>query len=222
MPNQAVLLTVTDSGTGMDARTVARAFEPFFTTKALGEGSGLGLATVYGIVEQSGGLIGIESSVGHGTSVHIAFPYSERGPEEMATKYHEQHPRASHGVVLLVEDDDGVRAVVRRVLKGDGYEIVEGACVADGIAAWERSRAEGRPIHLLVSDMVMPGGTGRELAAAIRAQEPLFPVLFMSGYTEGGMTDADDAISTSYLEKPFTTPHLLQEVRRLLALSRDD
>jgi PAS domain S-box-containing protein len=220
MPDRVVLLSVTDAGVGMDEATRTRAFEPFFTTKGPSHGTGLGLATVYGIVEQSGGIIGIESAVGQGTTVHIGLPSASPGSHGGQTTTNTPPAERSVGNVLLAEDDDGVRAIVARTLSSQGYTVFEARRAAEAIALWHEHRGQAGGVDILVTDMVMPGGSGRELVNVLRSITPRLPVLFTSGYMEDGMRADDDATITLYLEKPFTTPNLLESVRTLLARSR--
>jgi two-component system, cell cycle sensor histidine kinase and response regulator CckA len=213
LPEHLVLFSVTDTGVGMDAATAARAFEPFFTTKPLGEGTGLGLATVHGIVEQSGGIIAIESTPGQGTTLSVALPYCHEVP--VAERVSPSTVMAADGgTILVVEDDDGVREIMRRTLTSHGYRVHEARNPQDAIASWGDDALDG--IDLMVTDMVMPGGTGRDLALALRERRADLPVLFVSGYmADGGRTD-DDPRTTASLLKPFTIPQLLEHVRRLL------
>jgi signal transduction histidine kinase len=211
-PGPYVLLTITDTGTGMDQETRSHVFEPFFTTKAKGKGTGLGLATVYGIVDQSGGAIAIDTALGRGTTVRIYLPaVSEAaGREEPETT-----PANTSGTetILLVEDNDAVRELARRALRQRGYTMIE-ARNADEALAWV-SRGE-RP-HLLLTDVVMPGLSGPNLAARILQQQPQLRVLYMSGYSG----DAAAVHGTFWggvplLQKPFTTSQLAARVRMAL------
>ena len=216
-PDHAVLFLMSDSGTGMDDRVRARAFEPFFTTKDPGSGTGLGLAMVYGIIEQSGGLVAIESSPGRGTTILMALPLTDQTPTAERTTDAIPTPATAHGTILLVEDDDGVRGIVHRVLARAGYRLVEARNALEGHVLWRQHDGPGGGIDLVVTDMIMPGATGRELATRLRDERERVPVLFTSGYLEGGMGGDDDPTITAYLEKPFTSRRLLDEVRQLLA-----
>jgi len=209
-----VMLSVTDSGIGMDDATRARIFEPFFTTKAPGKGTGLGLATVYGIVKQSGGQIIVYSEPGRGTSFKIYFPRVDDVADPQAREPSE--PRAAGGseTILLVEDEDRVRALAERVLKERGYRLLTAQNGAEGLEIGARERG---PIHLLVTDVVMPVLGGRDLVRRMVPQRPQMRVLFISGYT-------DDAIAqqgtldpgTNSLQKPFTPESLARRVREVL------
>jgi signal transduction histidine kinase len=214
VPGPHVMLAVSDTGTGMDAETRARLFEPFFTTKAPGRGTGLGLATVYGIVRQSGGSLYVYSEPGRGTSFKIYLP--EIAPPSSRRTRAAQQPARLHGdeTVLLVEDEASVRDLARKVLEGHGYTVLE----ADrGAAALLLSDAHATAIDVLVTDVVMPEMSGRELAQHLAARRPKTRVLFMSGFTDDavvrhGVLEADVA----YLQKPFTPEGLLKRVRAVL------
>jgi len=205
---------VTDAGTGMDAKTVAHMFEPFFTTKEKGKGTGLGLATVYGIVKQSGGNIWVYSELGRGTTFKVYLPrVAEIAPTAQMVKVPALPPQGSE-TVLVVEDEEGVRSLVRGILKVGGYTVLEASRPADALTTCERY--EG-PIHLLFTDVVMPQMNGRELAERLTVMRPDTKVLYMSGYT-------DDAIihhgvldrGTPFLQKPFTPDALARKVREVL------
>jgi PAS domain S-box-containing protein len=213
-PGAFVLLAMTDTGTGMDAATQARIFEPFFTTKEPGKGTGLGLATVYGIVKQAGGAVTAYSEPGIGTSFKIYFPIASdlSVPEIDAAKGME--PPSGTETVLLVEDSANVRGVARRALSRSGYVVMESESPLDALAQASRP---GRRIDLLLTDVVMPNMSGRVLAERFAELHPNAKVLFMSGYT-------DDAIvrhgvltsSMPYLQKPFTPGALARRVREVL------
>jgi nitrogen-specific signal transduction histidine kinase/ActR/RegA family two-component response regulator len=209
-----VTLTVTDTGVGMDSETQARVFEPFFTTKKAGQGTGLGLATVYGIVRQSGGFISVYSEPGAGTTFKIYFP---RVDEEVpAAPAHRDKLQSLQGseTVLVVEDAAAVRGIIYSVLKRNGYNVLE---AVDGQNALEIGAQHDGPIHLLLTDVVMPRMGGRTLAEQFAKLRPDTRILFVSGYT-------DDAIvhhgvldpGVNYLEKPFTPDDLARKVRSLL------
>ena len=215
-PGRYVALTVSDTGTGMDEVTRARLFEPFFTTKRPGKGTGLGLATVYGIVRQTGGHIHVESQINRGTVFTIYFPAA---PAEVKAKAEEPIPPDSirgGETILLVEDDFGVRELVRRTLAGFGYFVLVAQNVEHAIELFEERR-EG--IDLLVTDVVMPRMNGLELARKLQAMRPELKVLYMSGYadsvlTRGGSTEAAFKI----LQKPFSHAELGSAVREVLDL----
>lgn len=210
-----VLLSVTDTGHGMDASTQSRIFEPFFTTKGIGKGTGLGLATVYGIVRESGGHIDFSSEVGRGTTFNIYFPSAGPAEADAATENAREMPTGK-GTVLLVEDDDSVREVIRLILQSLGYSVLE---ARGGAEALELSASFRGPLDLLLTDVVMPGMNGREVAEAVDKQRPGVKVLYVSGYT-------DDAVvrhgvlraEAAFLRKPLTSVALGEKVRSLLGV----
>jgi hypothetical protein len=213
-PGPYVRLTVSDTGEGMDRDTLARVFEPFFTTKEQGKGTGLGLATAYGIVKQSGGYIWVYSEMGHGSAFKVYLPRveSEAAPARPAAAAAEA-PRGSE-TILLVEDESGVRALARDVLEARGYRVLEGRGGREALQICERYGAD---IHLLLTDVVMPGMSGRALAEQLVLQRPGVKVLYMSGYTEDaiarhGVLEA----GLAYLQKPFTIDSLTRKVREVL------
>ena len=212
-PGAYDVLSISDTGLGMDAATVARAFEPFFTTKAVGKGTGLGLATAYGIVKQSGGHITVYSEPGSGTTFVIYLPRTEAS-ESASVAAEEAAARRGTEVVLLAEDDANLRALTRDILASEGYTVLESQDVEDAIRIAER---QDGTIHLLVTDVVMPHMSGRALADAVMRIRPDVKVLYMSGYT-------DDAIvhhgvldpGTALLQKPFTPAALAHKAREVL------
>jgi len=213
-PGPYVMLTVSDTGCGMDAKTRARIFEPFFTTKAKGKGTGLGLATVYGVVKQSGGFIWVYSELGHGTTFKIHLPQVsaqvENPPEEKAPA----KPTAGSETILFVEDEESVRELVRDYLSAAGYKLLE---ATDGVRALEVATAHKGPIHLLITDVVMPRMSGREVATQLSAQRKDMKVLFISGYTDDsvfrhGVLEGEVA----FLQKPFNLKSLAQKIREVL------
>ena len=211
-PGPYVMLAVTDNGTGMDAATQARIFEPFFTTKDVGKGTGLGLATVQGIVQQSGGFIWVYSEPDHGTVFKIYLPRVDE-PASRADDVAAADVRGTE-TVLVVEDVTAVRAVTREMLSRYGYNVLE---AADGTTALQLAASYQAPIHLLLTDVVMPDINGRDLAHRFESTRPDMKVLFMSGYT-------DDAVvrhgilqeGIAYLQKPFTPGSLATKVRGVL------
>jgi len=212
-PGAYVMMAVSDTGQGMSAETQARAFEPFFTTKAPGRGTGLGLATVYGIVKQSDGFIRVYSELGRGTVFKIYLP---RVDEPVGAVPPPAPPSAVRGTetILLVEDEAALRALLTEVLESYGYRVL----VADaGGAPLAQTRAHGRPIDLLVTDIVMPQMSGRELHARLSQDQPGLRVLFMSGYAGGAVTpSAAIPEGTPFLGKPFTADALGRTVRAVL------
>ncbi len=211
-PGRYVMLEVTDTGVGMDAATQARIFEPFFTTKEAGKGTGLGLATVFGIVKQSNGHIWVYSEPGHGTTFKVLLPRIEGeadgAPAETAAA------RRGSETILLAEDEPELRALVAEHLEARGYTVLAAATPEEALGL---ARAHAGPIHLLLTDVVMPGLSGRALSEQFRAERPEARVLYMSGYTDEiighhGLLEA----GTALLQKPFTGNALALKVREVL------
>jgi hypothetical protein len=215
VPGQYVLLAVSDTGSGMDEATQARIFEPFFTTKEPGKGTGLGLATVYGIVQQSGGHIWVYSEMGKGTTFKIYFPSAgHKIGIETKTGTEAAFPRPEGITILLVEDDETMRSLTRQLLVEQGYHVVE---AADGTSALETLASHSGRIHLLLTDVVMRGMSGPGLATRVSLSHPGVKVVYMSGYT--GELIAEREILKSgiaLLEKPFTRSDLLKTVHSSL------
>ncbi|HUL50364.1 MAG TPA: ATP-binding protein [Gemmatimonadales bacterium] len=213
-PGAWTLLTVSDTGTGMDAATQARIFEPFFTTKEAGKGTGLGLSTVYGIVKQSGGFITVQSELGQGTVFRIYMP-----PVVNVTETTDEPPVRVHAVVgretiLLVEDEEPVRSLAARSLRQAGYVLIVASRPSEAIEL--ASRHEGE-IDLLLTDVIMPGSNGRELARRLAESRPGLRVLYISGYADGTVTQQGIlGPDIALLEKPFTPAALAQRVRATL------
>ena len=209
-----VMLAVSDTGQGMDADTIAHMFEPFFTTKEKGKGTGLGLATVYGIVQQSGGTVNVYSEPGHGTSFKVYLPRVEDEASRATAPGAGALPPGGTETILLVEDSDSLREMVREVLEASGYAVEEASPAAAGAAAMTR----GDGVDLLLTDVIMPGLGGPEIAARLRSTNPRARVLYISGYTDemigtrGGGAEA----GTQFLQKPFTFEALLRKVRDVL------
>ena len=212
-PGRYVLLSVSDNGSGMDAETQAHIFEPFFTTKEQGKGTGLGLATVYGVVKQSGGFIWVYSEVGKGTTFKIYLPrVDEPAAAAIAPAAPAQVMRGTE-TVLLTEDEQDVREVAREFLESAGYKVLQ---AASGEAALQLAAAHDGAIDLLVTDMVMPGISGQELARKMRATRQSLRVLYMSGYSEHAAEEAAKSEGSAVLAKPFSRSALLRTAREVL------
>jgi PAS domain S-box-containing protein len=208
------VLSVTDTGHGMDEATRSRIFEPFFTTKGLGKGTGLGLATVFGIVRQSGGHIQVYSEVGRGTTFKIYLPLGQEAALPSKTSPSRFEIPKGTETVLLVEDEDGVRSLATLVLRSCGYTVLE---AKDGQEALAQAQRHSGPIHLVVTDVVMPRMSGRQLADQLAAARPDTKTLFVSGYTDEavvrhGLLDG----SMAFLQKPFSATLLACKIREVL------
>jgi two-component system cell cycle sensor histidine kinase/response regulator CckA len=219
-PGDYVLIEVADTGQGIPKEYISKIFEPFFTTKSIGEGTGLGLSTVYGIVTQSGGEITVESQVGHGTVFRIYLPRDERpearvpepGRVDLSSRMQDL---TGKGTILLVEDEDAVRSFAVRALRARGYDVIEAANAEDAL---ELMRARGRPVDLLVSDVVMPGMDGPSLAKRLREEFDQGKVILISGYAEDAIRKSlERAPGIEFLPKPFSLKELAQKVKQVLA-----
>jgi CheY-like chemotaxis protein len=214
VPGPQLVLSVHDTGHGMDATTLAHIFEPFFTTKEEGKGTGLGLATVYGVVKQSGGHIEVESAPGEGATFRIHLPVLENAGQPVPAPAREASLCRGSETVLLLEDDEALRSVTQEILERAGYRMIVAARPEDALAS---AVAYPGQIDLLLSDVILPGMNGPRFAAELLARRPEIRVLFVSGYT-------DDAIfkpgileaGLRLLQKPFTAQALLQAVRAAL------
>jgi len=214
-PGRYTYLSVTDTGAGMDEATRGRAFEPFFTTKAVGQGTGLGLATVYGIVKQSDGYVWIDSAPQRGTTVHVCLPRVEAEMKVPRPTPPSVAPVPGPRTVLLVEDEDGVRDLTQRVLERQGYLVFVARDGVEALALFDDHKHE---IDVLVTDVVMPRLGGSELVGKVRVQRSDLPVLFMSGYARNAaIRGAPGDRRTRFLQKPFTVPAFQQAVAELLA-----
>jgi signal transduction histidine kinase/CheY-like chemotaxis protein len=211
--DERVLLDVRDTGVGMDAHTLERAFEPFFTTKGA-VGTGLGLATVHGIVTQSGGQIRVRSGAG-GTEFEVSLP-AAKAPEGPIRQSSGELPKLRRKLILLVEDDDGVRVATTRLLKALGHDVVACAEIGTALATWQK---DGARIDLILSDVVMPGGGGPELVRAL-PPEGAARVLFMSGYTNDAL-QAPELAGVPFIAKPFTQRELARKLEEVLAPQLD-
>jgi two-component system cell cycle sensor histidine kinase/response regulator CckA len=221
-----VMLAVRDTGVGMDEETLERVFEPFFTTKGLGEGTGLGLATVHGIVRQSGGFIAVDSEVGLGTTLKVFLPWVESGASAAAQPEPEapaaarilvESPDGSAAArtILVVEDQDSVRALARRTLVAQGYNVL---IAENGEEAIEVAREHAKPIDLLLTDVVMPIMNGPEAARRLTKTHPEMDVMFMSAYPDGAFgLDSSLDPDVAFLEKPFSGTELASAVQARIA-----
>lgn len=209
LAGQYVRISVTDNGHGMDAETQARLFEPFFTTKEPGKGTGLGLATCYGIIKQAGGSIGVYSEPGQGSSFRVLLP-REFAPEDVTTEPVPAESVRGTETLLVVEDDVSVRKLVVRLLSNLGYNVLE---AGDATDALQLAQSSSTPIHALITDVVMPGIQGPELARKLTLANPQLKIVYMSGYTRG-VVEVDDTIVL--VQKPFAQNDLAQKVRELL------
>jgi PAS domain S-box-containing protein len=213
-PGHYTMLVVSDTGCGMDAATQSRIFEPFFTTKAQGKGTGLGLATVYGVVKQSGGFIWVYSEVDRGTTFKIYLPQVTADVDKRAADKEPSGPQPGHETILFVEDEESVRVLVRSYLETTGYRVLE---AGDGVEALEAAAAHKGPIHILITDVVMPRLSGREVATRLSAKEPGMKVLYISGYTDDSIfRDGVLEGGMAFLQKPFNLKTLARKIREVL------
>jgi CheY-like chemotaxis protein len=218
-PGQYVRLRVSDTGTGMDRATAERVFEPFFSTKPKGRGTGLGLATVYGVVTGAGGSIEVYSEPGLGTTISVLLPITDEDAAPVAPPAAAGDDQRGDGeTILLVEDEASLRELTRRILARNGYQV---CAVATGSEAVQRASDPAQPIDLLLTDVVMPEMLGNEVAARVGAVRPGLPALFISGYAQP-ILDSHGVPSPRYdiLEKPFTEAALLTRVRQAMKAPR--
>jgi nitrogen-specific signal transduction histidine kinase/CheY-like chemotaxis protein len=212
-PSRYVMVSVADTGEGMTQETRARLFDPFFTTKEIGKGTGLGLAVVDGIVRQTGGQVDVESEVGRGTIFKILVPATEREASTAAMHdHHELHLKGTE-IVLLVEDDPGVRTMTRAALERYGYRVL---VAANGDEAVRVMQQHDRPIDLVVTDVLMPGSTGPQTVARLRQANPSLATLFISGYTADAIPGGEIPGHAAFLQKPFTPAALAAKMRTVL------
>ena len=217
-PGRYVMLSVSDTGTGMDLDTQARIFEPFFTTKPFGRGTGLGLSTVLSIVEQSGGAIAVNSQPGAGATFKIHFPRSDRGQEAKRPVKAETVAKRAE-TILLVDDSASLRGLIRRNLEDSGYTVLDSG---DPTAALCIAAEHDGPIALTITDVVLPGFSGTDLAERVNQIRPESKVLFVSGYNDVSIVPLDvPGRNHAFLSKPFTQDELLRKVRQLLDSSMD-
>jgi CheY-like chemotaxis protein len=214
-PGAYVTLTVTDTGTGMDARTRALIFEPFFTTKAVGKGTGLGLATVYGIVKQSGGAIVVRSRPGEGSTFMVYLPRLNAEARQASSTPAVERSRSGQGTILLVEDQEAVRVLMSRVLTESGYRVIEAGSGPQALALPDSQMGS---IDLLIADVVMPELSGTELAARLTARRASLRVLFISGYAPNADVQADIlGPGVAFLQKPFSPAQIVAKVDAILS-----
>jgi len=219
-PGRYVMLAVSDTGCGMNVETRVRIFEPFFTTKDKGKGTGLGLSTVYGIIKQSGGNIWVYSELNHGTTFKVYLPQYLGEDEPAERQFVETSAPRGWETILVVEDEDVVRGLARQILEQAGYRVLDADC---GDEALRLCREHNDPIHLLLTDVVMPETSGKEIATRLTSLRPATRVLYMSGYTDDaivhhGVLDSN----VEFIQKPFTPVGLAQKVREVLDLNCGD
>jgi PAS domain S-box-containing protein len=213
-PGRYAVISVADTGHGMDTETQSRIFEPFFTTKEKGKGTGLGLSTVYGIVKQSSGYVFAESELGAGTTFYVYLPRVEESAEQLSPAQSQQNDAGGCETVLLVEDEESVRELVRLTLTSRGYQVLEAENGESGLRMAESFK---KHIDILITDVVMPGIGGRELARKLLLLRPAISVLYLSGYTEDAVvTRGALGPRTAFLQKPFTLQNLAKKVREVL------
>jgi len=213
-----VRIEVTDTGTGISKENLSKIFDPFFTTKPVGQGTGLGLATVYGIVKQSGGFITVDSEIGHGASFKIYLPrhrIDANAPAAEAAAAAAPRDVTGQDTILLVEDEEAVRSFAARALRMRGYHVLE---ASGGEEALEIVKAGGQEIHLLVTDVVMPNMDGPTMVRHVKGLKPDLPVIFMSGYAEEAFRRNDEnASDLHFLPKPFGLKQLAAKVKEVLS-----
>jgi two-component system cell cycle sensor histidine kinase/response regulator CckA len=217
-PGDYVMLAVSDDGMGMDKETLANAFEPFFTTKEVGKGTGLGLSTVYGIAKQNQGFVNVYSEPGKGTSFKIYLPRHTGEAQEGIAAAETEIPRGHGETILVVEDETSVLHLAERILERLGYSVLTSASSAEAV---NLAREYAGEIHLLITDVVLPGMGGRELAGEMIKIRPAIRTLFMSGYTADVIAHQgvlDEGVQ--FIEKPFTTGSLARKVREAIGIEK--
>jgi CheY-like chemotaxis protein len=213
-PGRYAVISVADTGHGMDKETQSRIFEPFFTTKEKGKGTGLGLSTVYGIVKQSNGYVFAQSEPGAGTTFYVYLPRVEDAAEQLSPAQSQPNEAGGCETVLLVEDEESVRELVRVTLTSRGYNVIEAENGECGLRVAEAFKED---IDILITDVMMPGIGGRELAKKLLLLRPGISVLYLSGYTEDAVvTPGALGPGTGFLQKPFTLQNLAKKVREVL------
>jgi len=207
-----IQLSVTDTGSGIDSATINHLFEPFFTTKEIGKGTGLGLATVYGMVNQNAGWIEVDSTVGQGTTFNMYFPATESAPAKLPPPIEAPRPRGGGETILVVEDETVLRELVREILEAHGYRVLDAASGREALQVWAKN---AKTIDLLLTDMSMPEGmSGRDLAAKLQEENPRLPVIFSSGYSQELIERKEQGgHSQTFLSKPYHPADLAQAVR---------
>jgi CheY-like chemotaxis protein len=214
-PGRYVMLSISDTGVGMTSEVKKRIFEPFFTTKGKGKGTGLGLSTVYGIVKQSGGNIWVYSEPGQGTTCKIYLPQVDEPLEEIKEKMLGEVPRGRE-TILIVEDEEVVRKLAVKLLQRQGYKVLEASDGGKALILCEEFKA---PIHLILTDVVMPGMSGRKLVDRLKPIHPEMKILYMSGYTDNAILQHGVLEpGTNFIQKPFTVESLPRKVREVLNL----
>jgi CheY-like chemotaxis protein len=213
-PEACILLSVTDTGEGMNAETLSHLFEPFYTTKARGKGTGLGLATAYGIVKQNGGEISIDSSPGRGSSVRIYLPLAAEATNVKESEGKRRHAETGTETILLVEDEAEVRRLARDMLARQGYQVLEASSGSEALRLWQE---RGGAVDMILTDVVMPQMSGPKLVERLKALSPDLRVMYMSGYADEviarhGVLSSEDP----FLQKPFSLDSLAQKVRSVL------
>jgi two-component system cell cycle sensor histidine kinase/response regulator CckA len=212
-PGPHVVLTVSDTGTGMNPEVQARLFEPFFTTKGVGKGTGLGLATVHGIIMRTGGSVNVYSELGKGTSFKVYFPMADAAAVVVAAPTPAAWPHVGAETVLVVEDAEGLRVLARRLLERQGYTVLVAANAEEALQLFERNPS----IDVLLTDVVMPGASGPELTSQLVEQRPALKVVYMSGYTENAIVHHGVLNpGVAFLHKPFTADTLGRKIREAL------